>query len=439
MRFIQFIFVCIVFWSGNYAAQNVNAALAANLQHTIDSFQTTYNLKGISASVYVPNEGIWKGVSGVSHPGVPITPETGFAIASNTKLFTGVLLLKLAEDGQLSLDDSLHEHLPTLNNVDPNITVRQLLNHTSGLSDVNIPGYGDSMLADPYRVFQPEEIIAWVPPPLAAPGTGWSYCNTNYLLAGLVAESVTGQSFSQLLRNNILNPLSMDSTYLAVYENTTVVPAHPWQGGMDFSSTPRISINSAAWSAGAMYSTSSEMVHWYRALMGGEVINQNALQEMTTFVGSGSYGVGIAEATILGRTIWQHGGTIWGGYNSSMMYDPATGAVICVLINQLPAQAFQVAIGLLADLINNQVGLPDHQESTEPNIYPNPTKHSIEIPYQHLKETSYEIANSVGFVYIKGILEPGQTQISLEHLAKGVYYVTLKKHHKNEVYKVIKQ
>lgn len=439
MRFIRFISYCLVFWSGDYAAQNVNAALAADLQHTIDSFQTTFNLKGISASVYVPNEGIWKGVTGVSHPGVPISPETGFAIASNTKLFTGVLLLKLAEDGQLSLDDSLHEHLPTLNNVDPNITVRQLLNHTSGLSDVNIPGYGDSMLADPYRVFQPEEIIAWVPPPLAAPGTGWSYCNTNYLLAGLVAESVTGQSFSQLLRNNILNPLSMDSTYLAVYENTTVVPAHPWQGGMDFSSTPRISINSAAWSAGAMYSTSSEMVHWYRALMGGEVINQNSLQEMTSFVGSGSYGIGIAEATILGRTIWQHGGTIWGGYNSSMMYDPASGAIICVLINQLPAQAFQVAIGLLADLVDQGLGFHEIPMDNESYPYPNPTKNSIDISFNNLEDTPYEIANSEGIIHMKGILEPGKTQISLEHLSKGVYYLTLKQNHKNDVYKVIKQ
>ncbi|MFM7643995.1 MAG: serine hydrolase [Sphingomonadales bacterium] len=439
MRFIRIISVWLVFWSGNYAAQNFNAALAADLQHTIDSFQTSYNLKGISASVFVPNEGIWKGVSGVSHAGVPITPETGFAIASNTKLFTGVLLLKLAEGGLLSLDDSLHEHLPTFNNVDPNITVRQLLNHTSGLSDINIPGYGDSMLADPYRVFQPEEIIAWVPPPLAAPGTGWSYCNTNYLLAGLVAESVTGQTFSQLLRNDILNPLSMDSTYLAVYENTTVVPAHPWQGGMDFSSTPRVSINSAAWSAGAMYSTSSEMVHWYRALMGGEVINLNSLQEMTTFVGSGSYGIGIAEATILGRIIWQHGGTIWGGYNSSVMYDPASGAIICVLINQLPAQAFQVAVGLLADLVDQGLGFHEIPINEEHLLYPNPTMHSFDISIKHSEELPYEIANCEGIVYIKGILDPGQTQISLEHLSKGVYYLSLKQNNKNEVYKVIKQ
>lgn len=173
--------------------------------------------------------------------------------------------------------------------------------------------------------------------------------------------------------------------------------------------------------------------------MGGEVINQNSLQEMTTFVGSGSYGIGIAEATILGRTIWQHGGTIWGGYNSSMMYDPASGAIICVLINQLPAQAFQVAIGLLADLVDQGLGFHETPMVNELLIYPNPTLNSIDISIKHSEELPYEITNSEGIVYIQGILEPGQTQILLEQLTKGVYYLTLKKNHINNVYKVIKQ
>jgi len=439
MKPIKIIVLLFVFSQLKIFAQTFDPNLSADLQHTIDSFQSAYNLKGISASVFVPNEGIWKGVTGVSHPGVPITPETGFAIASNSKLFTGVLLLKLAENGHLSLDDSLHEHLPPFNNVDPNITVRQLLNHTSGLSDVNIPGYGDSMLADPYRVFQPAEIIGWVPPPLTAPGGGWSYCNTNYLLAGLVAESVTGQSFSQLLRDNLLNPLNMDSTYLAVYENSTVVPAHPWQGGMDFSSTPRISINSAAWSAGAMYSTSSEMVHWYRALMGGQVINQNSLQEMTTFVGSGSYGVGIAEATIAGRTIWQHGGTIWGGYNSSMMYDPTSGAVICVLINQLPAQAFQVAAQLLSELVEQGLGFQGTSQDEVPLLYPNPTSDLVRLNVKGHDQGTFQVSDGHGQLLLSGKVTEPHLELSLAPFPKGVYVLTVQLEKETKHWRILKQ
>jgi len=437
IKLYKFIYAAFVLIQVGMKAQSFSPFLAADLQHTIDSFQSAYNLKGISASVFVPNEGIWKGVTGVSHPGVPITSETGFAIASNSKLFTGVLLLKLAENGLLSLDDSLHEHLPPFNNVDPNITVRQLLNHTSGLSDVNITSYGDSMLADPYRVFQPEEILGWVGPPLSAPGGGWSYCNTNYLLAGLVAESVTGQSFSQLLRENLLNPLNMDSTYLAVYENSSVVPAHPWQGGMDFSSTPRISINSAAWAAGAMYSTSNEMLHWYRALMGGQVINQNSLQEMTTFVGSGSYGVGIAEATIAGRTIWQHGGTIWGGYNSSMMYDPASGAVICVLINQLPAQAFQVAAQLLGDLVDQGLGFLDASQDEFPLLYPNPTTDLVRLSFKG--QGTFQLSNGQGQLLFSGNFIEPHLELSLAPFPKGVYALTVQSEKETKRWKILRE
>jgi D-alanyl-D-alanine carboxypeptidase len=418
-------------------AQSFDPTLSADLQYTIDSFRTAYNLKGISASVYVPNQGTWLGVTGESHSGVPITPQTGFGIASNTKLFAGVLLLKLAENGLLTLDDSLHQHLPNFNNVDSTVTVRQLLNHTSGLSDVNIAGYPDSMLADPNRIFTPTEIISWVGPPLSSPGTDWYYCNTNYLLAGLIAESVTGQSFSQLLRDSILTPLQLDSTYLAVYETSSVFEAHPWQGGMDFSSTPRTSINSAAWSAGAMYSTSGEMAQWYKALMNGEVLNQNSLNEMTTFVGSGSYGVGISESSILGRTIWQHGGTIWGGYNSSMMYDVQSGSVICVLINQLPAQAFQVAIQLLTDLVNNSVSIEENTTEII-EIYPNPTTEKVQIDMENADPLPFEVRSKTGAKLFEGILSKEANEISFSNLAQGTYFITLKSSPKNKVFKVIR-
>ncbi|MFM7299798.1 MAG: serine hydrolase [Crocinitomicaceae bacterium] len=286
-----------------------------------------------------------------------------------------------------------------------------------------------------YRVGKDED--TWVGPPLSAPGTDWNYCNTNYLLAGLIAESVTGQSFSQLLRDSILTPLHLDSTYFAVYETSSLFAAHPWQGGMDFSSTPRTSVNSAAWSAGAMYSTSGEMAQWYKALMNGEVINQNSLNEMTTFVGSGSYGVGISESTILGRTIWQHGGTIWGGYNSSMMYDVQSGSVICVLINQLPAQAFQVAIQLLTDLVSNSVGIPE-QNMKITEIYPNPTSEKVKIDLKDADVVSYEVKSKNGSSLFEGTLTKDENEISLSFLAQGIYFISIKRGSYSEVFKVIR-
>ena len=388
-------------------AQTFDVVLASKLQNKIDSISIANNLKGISASVYYPGMGTWKGVTGISHSGTPITSDMLFGIGSNTKLFTGVLLLKLAENNLIQLDDSLHQHLPTFNNIDSNITIRQLLNHTSGLADVSsVPGYPDSMLTNPNRVFTASELITWVPPPLFSAGTDWSYCNTNYLLAAMIAESTTGQSYSELLRNDILTPLQLDSTFLDVYETILYPVAHPWQGGVNNHYTPRTSINSAAWAAGAMYSTSEEMAHWYNTLFNEQLLNSNSFNELTTFVGSGNYGMGISQKTVLGRTVWTHGGNIWGGYSSSMMFDPSTGIIICVLINQLPHQANLVSIDLLSSLINNSLGSAENTINEEPlNIFPNPTpdiitingiKYLNDISFIHLMDNKGTLLKKIG-------------------------------------------
>lgn len=418
-------------------AQTFDPVLANKLQNKIDSIKTANNLKGISASVIYPGVGTWKGVTGISHAGFPITSDMEFGIGSNTKLFTGVLLLKLTENNIINLNDSLHQYLPAFNNVNPNITIRQLLNHTSGLADVNnVVGYADSILTNPNRIFTPTEVMSWVGTPLFAAGTSWNYCNTNYILAGMVAESATGQSFGQLLRDSILFPLQLDSTFLGVYDSVLHTIAHPWQGGVDKFSTPRKALNSVAWSAGAMYSTSGEMASWYHSLMNGQVLNQNSFNELTTFVGSGNYGIGLYNTNVLGRTVWQHGGTIWGGYNSSMVYDTATGIIICVLINQNPAQAFQVSIELLSTLINNPVGITENTISEELiTVYPNPTNGlvHIEIPNQTIQSIKlYDLQGQL-------IKETIQNQFNLTNYSNGTYFIKAQTKTGFYNYKIIKQ
>lgn len=422
--------ICIV------NAQTFDPVLAAELQNKIDSIRTANNLKGISASVHYPSMGTWKGVAGISHNSTPINADMLFGIASNTKLFTGVLLLKLAENNIVRLDDSLHQYLPAFNNIDSNITIRQLLNHTSGLADVtSIPGYPDSMLTDPNRVFTPGEMISWAGPPIFPPGTSWNYCNTNYLLAAMVAESATAQSYSQLLRDSILTPLQLDSTFLDVYESITYPVAHPWQNGVDNNSIPRTSINSAAWAAGAMYATSGEMVQWYNSLMNGQLLNSISFNELTTFVGSGNYGMGISQTTVIGRTVWTHGGTIWGGYNSSMMYDPSTGIIICVLINQLPAQAYQVSIQLLSTLVNNSVGFNDNSAPEKfISLYPNPTNSLIQIEIPNQSIQNVKVYNMQGSL----IKQTSENWIDFSNFPNGNYFISAQTEKGSHSYKIVK-
>jgi D-alanyl-D-alanine carboxypeptidase len=410
------LFLCIALQA---RSASFDPTLAAQLQQTLDSMRAATNIKGVAACVFVPGQGFWRGAAGISHAGVPITPEMEFGIGSNTKLFTAALLLKLSERQVIDLGDSLHSYLPPLSNVNPNITIRQLLHHTSGLSDVtDAPGYTDSINANPYRIFTPAELIGWIGAPLYAPGNGWNYCNTNYLLAGMIAENATGHSYAQLLRDSILSSLQLDSTFLDVFENIPHAVAHPWQASTDNHSVPRIALNSAAWSAGAMYSTCGEMAQWYHALMNGQWLQPASFTEMTTFVGAGNYGMGISEAIVNGRTVWLHGGTIWGGYNSLMMYDTASGRIIAVLTNQLPGQALSVAAQLLASSLNFTVQTKEYS-ANEPAIqlFPNPANDHLQVCVGNQSPLHLTLMNALG----KVLLTTNDPVISLSQLPHGWY------------------
>jgi D-alanyl-D-alanine carboxypeptidase len=418
-------------------AQPIDSLLASKMQNTIDSMRLATNLKGISACVLYPGKGMWEGVSGISHNGQPIATGMLFGIGSNTKLFTGVLLLKLAQNNVIRLDDSIYKYLPTYNYINPHITIRQLLNHTSGLFDIiSTPGYMDSILSNPNRLYTPAELMSWLGPPLFAPGKGWNYCNTNYILAGMIAEAATGKSYGKLLRDSILSPLKLDSTFLDVFETVLYPVAHPWQGANDNFGVPRKALNSAAWSAGAMYSTAAQMTKWYESLMGGKVLSPAYFKELTTFVGQGKYGMGIIESIVNGRTVWQHAGTIWGGYNSSMMYDTATGIIICVLINQLPAQAYQISSQLLLATISQTVGITEAlNTSFKIDIYPNPTSCVLYIDISGQKLQSAELYNMQG----KRINVFNQSLLPVEELSAGVYYLVINTNGGSVVKKFIKQ
>ena len=374
--FVRLVLVTLLCLPWLALSQSFDPLTAARLQNTLDSMRMTHNVKGVSASVLFPGRGLWQGTSGVSFATEQITPDMEFGIGSNSKLFTAVTLLKLVERGLLALDDSLHEWLPSFKNIDSTITIRQILNHTSGIADINeIPGYPDSILSNPLRAFTPEEVLAWVGPPQFRAGTSWSYCNTNYILAGMIAERASGQKLARLLRESVLIPLQLDSTFLPMEETVAGVIARPWHNGADIGATPRVSLHSAAWCAGAMYSTSSEMAQWYAALMNGRVLRDESFRQMTTFVGSGNYGFGISEKSVAGRLLWLHGGSIR-GYSSQMVYDTALKAVICVLINATPAPAALVAQQLLSTLVGTPVSAISDIDAVlqSVDIFPNPAR-----------------------------------------------------------------
>ncbi|MCZ7554875.1 MAG: serine hydrolase [Bacteroidia bacterium] len=404
---------------GTVTSQPLPELLRSELQRVLDSMRIAHGIPGISAGLLLPGHEMWQGTSGGSHPGLPVSPAMLFGIGSNSKLFTAAAVLKCVESGLLTLEDSLHSRLPAFKHIDANITIRQLLNHTSGLADINeITGYPDTILKNPERVFTREEVLSWIGPPHFPAGTSWGYCNTNYLLAGMIVERATGRPFSRFLRDSILTPLQLDSTFLPIDEALDGIIAHPWANGGNVNATSRNSLLSAAWTAGAMYSTSSEMLQWYAALLSGKVLGSTSLREMTTFVGSGNYGFGIAEKILNRRVVWQHGGSIR-GYSSQMMYDVSSGAVICVLTNATPAPAALVALQLHAALAET---ISTTTESVADRgfvmtIHPNPAVNIIHIG--HI-DGFFSISDILGRMRYSGFAN-GNIRLDVSDWPDGIY------------------
>jgi D-alanyl-D-alanine carboxypeptidase len=246
-------------------------------------------------------EGRWERAAGVADiaTGAPLTPAHRFPIASVTKTFVAALVLQLVSDGTLELDTPAP-------GVDA--TVRQLLNHTSGLPDA----YSVQELIElrPDRTLRELAAIALGKPRLFEPGSGWSYSSTNYVVLALLVEDVTGTSLQQALAERILEPLGLTATdapesppgdlprgYLPP-DN----PLLPGRGPDLVDVTDAIPVSSAS---GGIVSTAADVARFLRALLGGELLPSELRAELLRTVASDweesdGYGLGIEEITTIG-------------------------------------------------------------------------------------------------------------------------------------------
>ncbi|MET8622448.1 serine hydrolase domain-containing protein [Kitasatospora sp. NPDC004669] len=235
-------------------------------------------------------------------------PDQRFRIASNTKSFVSTVLLQLEGEGRLSLDDSVEKWLPGVVQGNGNdgraITVRQMLNHTSGIYDPAIePEFFAPYLErhDWDHVYTPREVIARAVrhKPLFAPGAGWSYSNTNYLLAGLVIEAVTHHSAPSEIHRRILAPLGLKDTSFALTDPTIHGP-HLHGYDLKGQDVTRFS-PSYDWTAGAMISTVNDLAHFHRALFAGKLLHPAQQRELLTtvhFPDAPAYGLGVQHKDV---------------------------------------------------------------------------------------------------------------------------------------------
>jgi D-alanyl-D-alanine carboxypeptidase len=252
-------------------------------------------------------------------PRTPMRPTDRFRVGSVTKTFVSTVLLQLEGEGALSLDDSLERWLPGLVPNGAAITVRRLLNHTSGIYDyTNDPAFFRAVVRDPARVWRPRELVAFAVKhrPSFAPGTSWSYSNTNYVLAGLVVRAVTGHAVRDELRDRIFGPLHLRGTTLPAGP----VIAGPHAHGYTVQTGSRVDSSnlnpSWAWTAGAIVSTADDLATFYGALLGGRLLRPTQRRELEQTVQiespTAAYGLGIFSLRLTCGTVWGHNGLVPG-------------------------------------------------------------------------------------------------------------------------------
>ena len=369
----------------------IDPNLATKLQTALDSARKSLKLEGTSAAINI-NGTTWEGASGNSYSSHPMTTDMELCIGSDTKLFMSTILLKLQEKGILSLDDTIGKWLPPMKNVDMQITIRQMLNHTSGIADYlgSLTGLADSVMKDQSRTWSPQKLAGQIGTPYFAKGTNWVYSNSDYLLAGMIIKAATHDTLTHQLHSIILNSLQLSNTYLDSEDTLKGEVAHPWENGYDIKNylyNPRTAMSCFSWAAGGMYSTARNMSDWYQAIFTGKVLSDTSMKELLTFVNCNptygmGYGLGISKDTSNGRNILKHGGAIF-GYLSRNLYDSIGKISIFALVNQDGIEPQPIVTALHKVLIEYQAtGIKENSEEvSDYSIYPNPFSNSLTTHY----------------------------------------------------------
>lgn len=293
-----------------------------------------------------------------------ISPRDSFRIASIAKTFTAICVLRLYEDGRLSLDDKIAdylsedvwEHIHILNghNHAREITIRQLLQHTSGLFDlVHISGFRERISENPDKDWQWPELIEFAVKggkPLFAPGQGQSYTDTGYVLLGLMLIAIRGEGLANIYRDLVSGPLGLNKTYLEIREpasaGTTL--SHNFLGDWDIG---HINCSYDTWGAGGMVSTADDLACLIQAIFNNKIFKNDATNdclfdspppEIQRYDAAKIYDFksGIYSLTVGDHQLWGHTG-FWGSF---AYYEPSLDLILTGSRNQGVPEEKQVDV-----------------------------------------------------------------------------------------------
>jgi CubicO group peptidase (beta-lactamase class C family) len=319
--------LCLLFFMINY----VQGQAQTNLSRKIDSFlMTQFKPDEPGGVVLVAKNGnvLYKKAFGMAdlELNVPVNDSMIFYIGSNTKQFTAVAILQLVEKNKLHLQDTLGKFIAGAPYPVSSITLRQLLSHTSGLTEKNEAIINKLLKGQKIENFISTDIV---------PGKKWEYSNTGYGTLGFIIEKITGKPYGEYIRENILKPAGMVHSFVddnaSIIKNRADGYAGPRQN--NYNSRPTAKMGAA----GGIMSTAEDMLQWTQALQSGILLKPETLQLAYTpqKLSDGSvtdYGMGWYLQELHGSATRRHGGRT-AGYVSETLYFPQEGVYVIILTN----------------------------------------------------------------------------------------------------------
>ncbi|NDK38911.1 DUF3471 domain-containing protein [Pseudoxanthomonas gei] len=328
-----------VFQPGTAGAEQP-ASAAEMAQYATELLEQAYpdrSQPGVAVLVARGDTVLYRGARGAANIelGVPLSPDQVFRLGSITKQVAAAGVLKLAEDGKLSLDDPLLKFVPGYPGGDK-VTVRMLLNHTSGIrSYTDLPRVMDGPIQKTVSTAQLVDTFKAEKPDFA-PGEGWKYNNSGYVLVGAVIEAASGMPWHAYLKKTFFDPLGMQHTGYGD-ETVAVIPGHVtgYTLANDKWAVARYLSMTQPHAAGALVSTVDDLLRWNRALHEGKLLKSDSYRQMITPIGKAQdakYGFGITHDQLRGQDMLQHGGGIF-GFSTYLLYLPAGDVTAAVLYN----------------------------------------------------------------------------------------------------------
>jgi D-alanyl-D-alanine carboxypeptidase len=323
--------------------------MASQLQSVLDQQQQSGGIPGIGASIAFPDGSIWSSGSGLANVGTQEAADgdVPFVVGSISKTFVAAAVMQLADEGKLTIDDALSNWMPDYPNA-ANITVRELLHHTSGIYDYFAASNYDTLVFSTMvgHTWTPDEILStFQHAPYFPPGTAYHYSNTNFILLGLIVQQITGQQLGDVYAQRFFGPLGMGDTY---FQPAGPPPPNAAAGYIERAAgikeqtdgsayRPSVSAATVAWAAGGIDGSAHDITTWGDALYGGHLVAPQDLAEMEDWTYypapiDETYGLGTRSRVIEGERVFGHTGSIR-GFDAAMWHFPNTDMTITVLTN----------------------------------------------------------------------------------------------------------